>query len=87
LNAAFDRLEEKHTLFGGGIETVPVQPRQDERDRPSRTPWRQGNGRQCSKGCTEERERCPARSPNANLAPPGPLPGTTCHPDLALLAL
>jgi hypothetical protein len=24
LNAALDRLEEKHTLFGGGIETVPV---------------------------------------------------------------
>jgi hypothetical protein len=24
LNAAMDRLEEKHTLFGGGIETVPV---------------------------------------------------------------
>jgi hypothetical protein len=25
LNAALDRLEEKHTLFGGGIETVPVE--------------------------------------------------------------
>lgn len=25
LNAALDRLEEKHTLFGGGIETVPVR--------------------------------------------------------------
>jgi hypothetical protein len=24
LNAALDRLEEKHTLFGGEIETVPV---------------------------------------------------------------
>jgi hypothetical protein len=24
LNAAMDRLEEKHTLFGGGIETVAV---------------------------------------------------------------
>jgi hypothetical protein len=24
LNAALDQLEEKHTLFGGGIETVPV---------------------------------------------------------------
>jgi hypothetical protein len=24
LNAAFDRLEETHTLFGGGIETVAV---------------------------------------------------------------
>jgi hypothetical protein len=24
LDAALDRLEEKHTLFGGGIETVPV---------------------------------------------------------------
>jgi hypothetical protein len=27
LNAALDRLEEKHTLFGGGIETVPVEHR------------------------------------------------------------
>ena len=27
LNAALDRLEEKHTLFGGGIETVPVRHR------------------------------------------------------------
>jgi hypothetical protein len=27
LNAALDRLEEKHTLFGGGIESVPVQHR------------------------------------------------------------
>jgi hypothetical protein len=25
LNAALDRLEEKHTLFGGGIETLPVR--------------------------------------------------------------
>jgi hypothetical protein len=25
LNAALDQLEEKHTLFGGGIETVPVR--------------------------------------------------------------
>jgi hypothetical protein len=27
LNAALDRLEEKHTLFGGGIETVSVEHR------------------------------------------------------------
>jgi hypothetical protein len=27
LNDALDRLEEKHTLFGGGIETVPVEHR------------------------------------------------------------
>ena len=27
LNAALDRLEEKHTLFGGGIETLPVRHR------------------------------------------------------------
>jgi hypothetical protein len=27
LNAALDRLEEKHTLFGGGIETVAVRHR------------------------------------------------------------
>jgi hypothetical protein len=27
LNAAVDRLEEKHTLFGGGIETVPFKHR------------------------------------------------------------
>jgi hypothetical protein len=27
LNAALDRLEEKHTLFGGGIESVPVEHR------------------------------------------------------------
>jgi hypothetical protein len=27
LNDALDRLEEKHTLFGGGIETVPVKHR------------------------------------------------------------
>jgi hypothetical protein len=27
LNAALDRLEEKHTLFGGGIETVAVRRR------------------------------------------------------------
>ncbi len=27
LNAALDRLEEKHTLFGGGIETVPLRHR------------------------------------------------------------
>jgi hypothetical protein len=27
LNAALDRLEEKHTLFGGGIETAPVRHR------------------------------------------------------------
>ena len=25
LNAALDRLEEKHTLFGGGIETVAIE--------------------------------------------------------------
>ena len=25
LNAALDRLEEAHTIFGGGIETVPVE--------------------------------------------------------------
>jgi hypothetical protein len=25
LNAALDRLEERHTLFGGGIETVAVE--------------------------------------------------------------
>jgi hypothetical protein len=25
LNGVLDRLEEKHTLFGGGIETVPVE--------------------------------------------------------------
>jgi hypothetical protein len=25
LNAALDRLEEKHTLFGGGIQTVAVE--------------------------------------------------------------
>jgi D-ribose pyranose/furanose isomerase RbsD len=30
LNAALDRLEEKHTLFGGGIETVAV-PHRDTR--------------------------------------------------------
>ena len=24
LNAALDRLEERHTIFGGGIEAVPV---------------------------------------------------------------
>jgi hypothetical protein len=27
LNDALDRLEEKHTLFGGGIETVPFEHR------------------------------------------------------------
>jgi hypothetical protein len=27
LNAALDRLEEKHTLFGGGIETFPIEHR------------------------------------------------------------
>ena len=27
LDAALDRLEEKHALFGGGIETVPVEHR------------------------------------------------------------
>jgi hypothetical protein len=27
LNAALDRLEERHTLFGGGIEAVAVQHR------------------------------------------------------------
>jgi hypothetical protein len=27
LNAALDRMEEKHTLFGGGIKTVPVEHR------------------------------------------------------------
>jgi len=27
LNASFDRLEEKHTLFGGEIETVPFEHR------------------------------------------------------------
>jgi hypothetical protein len=27
LDAALDRLEEKHMLFGGGIETVPVEHR------------------------------------------------------------
>ncbi len=27
LNAALDRLEEKHLLFGGGIESVPVEHR------------------------------------------------------------
>jgi hypothetical protein len=27
LNVALDRLEETHTLFGGGIETVPVEHR------------------------------------------------------------
>jgi hypothetical protein len=27
LNAALDRLEERHTIFGGGIETVPVEHR------------------------------------------------------------
>jgi hypothetical protein len=27
LNAALDRLEEKHTLFGGGIETVAIRHR------------------------------------------------------------
>ena len=27
LNAALDRLEERHTLFGGGIETVAVRHR------------------------------------------------------------
>ncbi len=27
LNAALDRLEEKHTLFGGGIEAVPFKHR------------------------------------------------------------
>jgi hypothetical protein len=25
LNSAIDRLEETHTIFGGGIETVPVE--------------------------------------------------------------
>ena len=25
LNAALDKLEERHTLFGGGIEAVPVE--------------------------------------------------------------
>jgi hypothetical protein len=25
LNAALDKLEERHTIFGGGIETVPVE--------------------------------------------------------------
>jgi hypothetical protein len=25
LNAALDRLEEKHTLFGGGIETIAIK--------------------------------------------------------------
>jgi hypothetical protein len=25
LNAALDRLEETHTIFGGGIETAPVE--------------------------------------------------------------
>jgi len=27
LNATLDRLEEKHTLFGGGIETVAIEHR------------------------------------------------------------
>lgn len=27
LNAALDRLEERHTIFGGGIETVAVEHR------------------------------------------------------------
>ena len=27
LNTALDRLEEKHTLFGGGIETVAIEHR------------------------------------------------------------
>ena len=36
LNAALDRLEEKHTLFGGGIETVPVRTGARGRDRHSR---------------------------------------------------
>lgn len=25
LNSAIDRLEETHTIFGGGIETIPVE--------------------------------------------------------------
>ena len=32
LNAALDQLEEKHTLFGGGIETVAIEhPRTEKR--------------------------------------------------------
>ena len=27
LNAALDQMEEKHTLFGGGIETIPFEHR------------------------------------------------------------
>ena len=42
LNSALDRLEEKHTLFGGGIETVAFKHGEHGRDRRSHTPWPQG---------------------------------------------
>ncbi len=31
LNAALDRMEEKHTIFGGGIETIAVEHRGRQR--------------------------------------------------------
>jgi hypothetical protein len=37
LNAALDRLEESHTLFGGGIETVALSIRENGGDRHSHT--------------------------------------------------
>ena len=41
LNAALDRLEQKHVLFGGGIETVGVEHQDHVSDPPSRVRWPQ----------------------------------------------
>jgi hypothetical protein len=41
LNAALDRLEERHTLFGGGIETSPSSTREHGRDQHSGIRWSQ----------------------------------------------
>ena len=51
LEAALDRLEEKHTLFGGGIETIAFEHLGMQRGPRSRILWPQLGGR-CCQDCT-----------------------------------
>jgi hypothetical protein len=53
LNAALDRLEEKHTLFGGGIETVAIDhPGTRKRSVLAHTMGCGRGSRLCCQGCT-----------------------------------
>jgi hypothetical protein len=69
LNSSLDRLEEKHTLFGGEIETVAFEHRETRKRSALAHTHNRGRrvGRSCSQDCSRECRGCTPRSRLKNV--------------------